>query len=70
MTCAYAPFAVVRLRPDHPEYERFRNVAGAIVLTLDPVHCVYEVEFVDEEGRTIDMLALSERDIELADEQP
>ena len=70
MTCAYAPYAVVRLRPHHPDYERFRNVTGTIVMTLDPVDCVYEVEFADEDGRTIDMLALSARDIELAEEQP
>lgn len=63
MTCRFQPFAVVRLRPTHPDHDRLPG-RGAVLMVLDAEDCVYEVEFADDEGRTIDMLAVSDSDLE------
>ena len=54
----------VRLRKDLLEHGLRSGAVGAIVAVFDNPSQAYEVEFTDEQGRTIAELALREEQLE------
>jgi hypothetical protein len=56
--------AVVRLTEGLPEHGLLRGTVGAVVAICDAPSRAYEVEFTDENGRTIVEVTLREEQIE------
>lgn len=54
----YSLFDVVTLTEDLPEYNLQVGIVGAIVDVYNEPEEAYEVEFCDDDGKTIEMLAL------------
>lgn len=61
----FSELDVVRLKYDLPEERLAAGMTGTIVLVHNAKPPAYEVEFADEHGRTIAMLALPEDALEL-----
>ncbi|KEQ01438.1 MULTISPECIES: DUF4926 domain-containing protein [Snodgrassella] len=55
----YSLFDTVSLTEDIPEYNLKSGMIGAIIDVYTKPDESYEVEFCDENGRTIEILALS-----------
>ncbi|MDF2513940.1 MAG: hypothetical protein K0S04_3806 [Herbinix sp.] len=43
-----------------------KGLKGVILMVYDSTSPYYEVEFIDEDGNTIEILTVSERDIEIS----
>lgn len=59
----YSQFDVVTLVVDLPEENLHRGMKGAIVDVYSHPYEAYEVEFCDDEGRTVAQLALTPEQI-------
>jgi hypothetical protein len=63
-------YDMVRLVRDMPELGLRKGMTGAILLTFRDPHEAYEVEFVDEGGRTIALATLTPDLIEVVEAKP
>jgi hypothetical protein len=63
----FEEYQVVRLRKDFPEHNLPMGVTGTILLAYEKKPNLpggYEVEFVDDHGKTLALLTVYEEDIE------
>lgn len=67
MTHDFRLHEVVRLRSDVPEDGLRAGAVGVVVEVFDQPYVAYEVEFVDDKGRTIAQRALRPSEIRPAD---
>ena len=59
-------YDVIKLKKDNPSRNLYAGVKGTILMVYDEPHLprAYEVEFLDEEGKTLALLTLQEDEIE------
>ena len=59
-------YEVVKLKHDLPAEGLTAGATGTVLLVYDSTPPAYEVEFTDDEGKTLALLTLNECDLESA----
>lgn len=59
----FKEYDAVQLKRDLPEHDLKAGTRGAIVMVHHEPYRAYEVELIDEEGWTLDVLTLKDEDL-------